>query len=247
MEKGSFILVDYTLSVKETGSVIETTVEEEARKASIYKEGEKYSPKLIYLGGKWVLESWEEELLKSEVGVERTVEIPPEKAYGFRDPNKVRTYAARRFSRPQELSPGTLVEIDGKIGIVRNISGGRVQVDFNPPLAGKTLVYRFKIVKVLEDDSEKIRYLVNRRLPEASVEEILVELENDTATIRLPDKVLLSEGLQQIKKAVFEDIVNMIKGVKAVRFIDVFTTTGEQSEKSIEEKASQASNLESQP
>ncbi|MEM1554385.1 MAG: FKBP-type peptidyl-prolyl cis-trans isomerase [Thermoproteota archaeon] len=238
MEPGSLILVDYTLTVKETGSVIETTIEEEAKRASIYKEGEKYSPKLIYLGGKWVLESWEEELLKSEVGVERTVEIPPDKAYGFRDPNKVKTYAARRFSRPQDLTPGALVEVDNKIGIVRNISGGRVQVDFNPPLAGKTLIYKFKIVKVLEDDSEKIKYLVNRRLPEVSVEEISVEIEGETATISLPNRVLLSEDIQKIKKAVFEDVVSIIKNVKTVRFVDVFTRTGESSEKVVEEKPS---------
>jgi len=232
MEPGSLILVDYTLTVKETGSVVETTIEEDAKKASIYKEGEKYSPKLIYLGGKWVLESWEEELLKSEVGVERVVEIPPDKAYGLRDPSKVKTYAARRFSRPQELTPGALVEVDGKIGIVRNISGGRVQVDFNPPLAGKTLVYKFKIVRVLEDDAEKVKHLVNRRLPEISVDEAHVEVEGETVTIRLPDKVLLSEGIQQIKKAIYQDITSIIKGVKTVRFVDVFTTPEEKAEKS---------------
>ncbi|MEM3712284.1 MAG: FKBP-type peptidyl-prolyl cis-trans isomerase [Thermoproteota archaeon] len=235
MEPGSLILVDYTLTVKETGSVIETTIEEEARKASIYKEGEKYSPKLVYLGGKWVLESWEEELLKSEIGVEKTVEIPPEKAYGFRDPNKVKTYAARRFSRPQDLTPGALVEVDNRIGVVRNITGGRVQVDFNPPLAGKTLIYRFKIVKVLEENSEKIRYLITRRLPEVSVEEASVEIEGETATISLPNKVLLSEGIQRIKKAIFEDIISIIKSIKTVKFIDVFTSPGEPVEKAVEE------------
>jgi len=223
MEPGSLILVDYTLSVKETGSVIETTVEEEARKASIYREGEKYSPRLIYLGGKWVLESWEEELLRSEVGVERTVEIPPEKAYGFRDPGKVKTYAARRFSKPQELAPGALVEMDNRIGVVRTVSGGRVQVDFNPPLAGRTLVYRFKILRVLEEDAEKIKHLVNRRLPEVSVEEVAVELDAGRVAIRLPQKVLLAEGIQQVKKAVSDDVLNIVKNVKTVEFIDVFT------------------------
>ncbi len=223
MEPGSLVLVDYTLSVKETGSVIETTVEEEAKKASIYREGEKYSPRLIYLGGKWVLESWEEELLKSEIGVERTVEIPPEKAYGFRDPSKVKTYAARRFSKPQELAPGALVEMDNRIGVVRTVSGGRVQVDFNPPLAGRTLVYRFKILRVLEDDAEKIKHLVNRRLPEVAVDEVAVELDGARAAIRLPQRVLLSEGIQYVKKAVSDDVLTIVKNVKTVEFIDVFT------------------------
>ncbi|MEM3646521.1 MAG: FKBP-type peptidyl-prolyl cis-trans isomerase [Thermofilum sp.] len=223
MEPGSLILVDYTLSVKETGSVIETTMEEEARRASIYREGEKYSPRLIYLGGKWVLESWEEELLRSEVGVERTVEIPPEKAYGFRDPGKVKTYAARRFSKPQELAPGALVEMDNRIGVVRTVSGGRVQVDFNPPLAGRTLVYRFKILRVLEEDSEKIRHLVNRRLPEVPVEEVKVEIDGARAVIRLPQRVLLSDGIQHVKKAVSDDVATVVKNVKTVEFVDVFT------------------------
>lgn len=222
MEQGSLILVDYTLSIKETGSIIETTAEEEAKKASIYKEGEKYSPKLIYLGGKWVLESWEEELSKSEVGVERVVEIPPEKAYGFRDPNKVKTYALRRFSNPRNIIPGALVEIDNRIGVIRTVSGGRVQVDFNPPLAGRTLLYKFKVVKIIEDDIEKIKYLLNRRLPEVSVENVNVELDGDKAILKLPENVLLLEGIQHIKKAVFEDIVSIVKKIRVVRFIDVF-------------------------
>lgn len=223
MEPGSLILVDYTLSVKETGSIIETTLEEDAKKASIFKEGERYSPKLIYLGGKWVLESWEEELLKSEVGVERTIEIPPEKAYGFRDPSKVKVYAIRRFSKPQELAPGALVEVDNRVGVVRTVSGGRVQVDFNPPLAGKTLVYKFKIVRVLEDDADKIKHLVNRRLPEVSIEEVSVEINGARTTIRLPQRVLLSEGIQLVKKAVSEDILSIVNSIKIVEFIDVFT------------------------
>lgn len=223
MEPSSLVLVDYTLSVKETGSVIETTVEEDAKKASIFRESEKYSPRLIYLGGKWVLESWEEELLKSEVGVERTVEIPPERAYGFRDSGKVKTYAVRRFSKPQELTPGALVEVDNRIGVVRTVSGGRVQVDFNPPLAGRTLVYRFRIVRVLEDDAGKIKHLVNRRLPEVSVDEVSVELDGARAAIRLPQRVLLSEGIQHVKKAISDDILSIVKDVKTVEFIDVFT------------------------
>jgi FKBP-type peptidyl-prolyl cis-trans isomerase 2 len=36
VQPNSYVLVDYTISVKETGELVDTTVEEEARKYNVY-------------------------------------------------------------------------------------------------------------------------------------------------------------------------------------------------------------------
>ena len=90
LQKGDFILIDYVGKVKETGEVFDTTIEEIARKERLYKEGEIYEPKLIVLGEGWILKALEEEILKLDVGTKSTIEIPPEKAFGPRDPEKVK-------------------------------------------------------------------------------------------------------------------------------------------------------------
>ncbi len=45
--KGSLILVDYTSKVKDTGEVLETTIEEESKKHTINDTNVKYQPKIV--------------------------------------------------------------------------------------------------------------------------------------------------------------------------------------------------------
>lgn len=148
LQKGDFILVDYTAKVKETGEVFDTTIEEVAKKERLYKEGEIYEPKLVVVGEGWVLKALDESFANMEVGKQSTVEIPPDKAFGPRDPEKVRRVPLRHLT-DKGITPtiGMRVEYDGKLATVRAIGAGRILLDFNPPLAGKTLVYEVTVKK----------------------------------------------------------------------------------------------------
>ena len=50
LQKGDFILINYTSKVKETNEVFDTTYEDIARKEHLFKEGEIYEPKLVAIG-----------------------------------------------------------------------------------------------------------------------------------------------------------------------------------------------------
>ena len=52
--------------------------------------------------------------------------------------------------------PGMTIQLDNSIAKVLSVSGGRVIVDFNNPLAGKEIKYKFKIIKKIENDEERI-------------------------------------------------------------------------------------------
>ncbi|MDT7896145.1 MAG: FKBP-type peptidyl-prolyl cis-trans isomerase [Desulfurococcales archaeon] len=225
LKERDFVLVEYTVRVKDTGEVIETTSEEVAKSSGIYREGDVYGPKLMIIGEGRYVRGFEEAVASSEVGEEKTVEVEPSKAYGDRDPNKVKILSLRELAKLNIVpEPGKAIEIGGAVGIVKSISGGRVVVDFNHPLSGKTLVFTYKIVKRLEDPVEKIKYLMLRRSRRLSAEKLVVRISQDMLKIEIetPEEVILAEDLQIFKRTVAEEIFRYFPEVKQVVFIDSF-------------------------
>lgn len=224
--KNDMILVDYVVRVKETGEVIEVTNEEKAKEFKVYDPSKTYELLLVVIGEGRVIKGFEEALEGSEVNVDIEVDIPPEKAYGVRDPNKVRTFPLRDFTRAS-IRPevGKVVEIGGQLGTIRSVSGGRVVVDFNHPLAGKTLTYSFKIVKKLEDSVERVKYLVKRYVKGIKVDEIKVEVDQGRVMVELPKTSYLSENIQIAKKLASDDILKYLD-VSEVVFVERYSKEG---------------------
>jgi len=58
---------------------------------------------------------------------------------------------------------------DNLIGKIISVSGGRVIVDFNNPLAGKNISYELNVKSIVKDENEKIkalmRYFFKREFP----------------------------------------------------------------------------------
>lgn len=224
LQKGDFIKIDYTLTVKETGELIDTTIEEEAKKYNKYDENRKYAPELVILGEGWIPKGLEDALLEMEPNMERVIELAPEKAFGPRDINKIRTISLRKFKDRRGLATGARVEVDGKVGVVKSIGAGRVVIDFNPPLSGKTLIYSIRVLEKITSDREKVVELIRKRLPVAKVEEAFVEVSENKVKVRVPEEVLLAEGLQYMKRALFNDVVNYLSGIEEVVFEEVLRT-----------------------
>lgn len=222
-EKGDFLLIDYTAKVSETGEAFDTTIEEVARREGIFREGAVYEPRLIVLGEGWILKTLEEAIQNLDVNKTATIEIPPEKGFGNRDPEKIKMYALRRFLA-QGITPkaGMRVEVDGKVATIRAISGGRVQLDFNPPLAGKTLIYEVTVRKKIETVEEKIKALIHRRIPQVDINKFALEIGEENVTITIPEEAFYIEGIQAIKRGIFSDIQRFFPEKKVVRFIEVF-------------------------
>jgi len=223
LQKGDFILIDYVGKVKETGEVFDTTIEEIAKKERLYKEGEIYEPKLVVLGEGWVLKALEDEILKLDVGTKSTIEIPPEKAFGPRDPEKVRLVPLRRLVA-KGITPqiGMRIEYEGKMATVRTVGAGRVQLDFNPPLAGKTLVYEVTVQKKLETKTEKINALIHRRIPIVDIEKFKLKITKTNVTIEMPEDAFYIEGIQLAKRGIAMDIQKFFPEVTAVKFVEIF-------------------------
>jgi peptidylprolyl isomerase len=222
IEKGSLVLVNYTARVKETDEVIETTVEEEAKKLNIYDQTRKYGPRLVAVGEGWVISGLDQELMKMDVGEKKEVEIPPEKAFGQRDPSLVKLIPLRKFGdKADEISVGDTVEVDNRIGVVRFVGSGRAQVDFNHRLAGKSIYYSIEVVKKLETDNEKVQALLERRFGQEG-EKIKFEIKEDKLDVSLPEELYLLEGLQILKRGFTNDVFKFVPSVKEITFIERF-------------------------
>ena len=236
LEKGSLILLDYTAKIKDTNEIFETTRAEDVKNNPDYDPNKKYEPRLLGVGEGWVLKGLDEALLESSIDTPLNIEIPPEKAFGERDPSKVRMIPLRKLGeKANEVSIGDVIELDDRIGIIRFIGSGRVQVDFNHKYAGRTLVYSANIVKKLEDDHEKISNLIRRRLP-IDLTEVKHENKENNLEISLPESTFLIEGIQIIKRGISTDIFKFIPSLKSVIFVEKYTNSDASSEKPSEEE-----------
>ncbi len=221
-DKGSLILLDYTARIKDNDEIFETTIEEDAKKSNLYDPTRKYEPRLISVGEGWVLKGLDEALADTNVGDRRSIEISPDKGFGERDTSKVRMIPQRKLGeKAHEIKVGDVVELDDRTGVIRYIGSGRVQIDYNHRLASRTLVYDVNVVKRIESNDDKIKYLIKRRLP-VEDEKIKFEYKDDETVIELSEDISLLDGLQIIKKAITSDIFKFIGSLNKITFQEVY-------------------------
>ncbi len=190
IKKGDVIRLQYTGKIKETGEIFDTTFEEVAKDAGIYSEKGIYGPVPIAVGAGHVIKGLDEQLEGLEVGKKYEIAVPPEKGFGRRDPRLIKTFTLGQFRR-QGLYPfpGMDVEVTtegGKKlkGRVLSVSSGRVRVDFNHPYAGKTLIYEVEILEKIDDPIEKVKGLIELRIPRIDLGKVTIEIgEKDVKVV----------------------------------------------------------------
>lgn len=220
--KGSLVLIDYTAKVKDSNEVFETTIAEEAKKHSIFEENAKYQPKLVSVGESWVIKGLDDALASAKAGDKLTVDVTPDKGFGDRDPGKVRMIPLRKLGEDAEkVTVGDTIEVDQKVGIVRFIGSGRVQVDFNHRFAGKTITYDVNSVKSLETDEDKIAAILKRHLP-VEDSKIVSKLNGKVLDVTIPEEIFGAEGLRVIKHFAQIDIFKFVPSLEKINFVESY-------------------------
>jgi len=230
LQKGEFILIDYTAKVKETGEPFDTTNETVSKAAHLHKEGELYEPKLVVVGEGWMLKPIDEAFPTMEPGKPATVEIPPEKGFGPRDPEKIKRVSIKQLYEKgvERPSIGARIEYSGKMATIRSMGAGRALLDFNPPLAGRTLIYEITVQKKLEANEDKMTALIHRRIPVADQTKFKLILEPNTLTVEMPEETFYIEGIQVAKRGIAMDIQKYSPDTTSVRFVEIHKTEPKQ-------------------
>lgn len=217
MKPGDFVLVDFVGRIKDTREIFDITEEDIAKKEGIHRPGFKYKPVPMIVGSNFILPGLNDALKEMKVGEKKTVDIPPEKAFGNRNPDLIKLIPESRFKKQGvNATPGSFVTINRIKGKIISVDGGRVKVDFNHPLAGKVLEYELKILKKITKPEEKIKSVFHYF---TGLEEVEVAIKNGEAEINIKKRVnVLVETKERIAKAV----IKWVKGIKKVKFIEEF-------------------------
>jgi len=199
LKKKDWVEIEYSGSLKESGELFDTTDEAEAKKAQIYTEDSEYAPIVICLGESHILKGIDEFLEGKEPG-EYTLELPAEKAFGKKQASLIKMVPASQFKNQKVRPvPGLRLNIDGHVGIVKTVGGGRCVVDFNHPLASQDVEYKLKVNKIVTDAKVQIESLLRILLAVKAD----VKVEDKKATISFPSELpekLATELAKKIKE-----------------------------------------------
>lgn len=109
-------------------------------------------PATFKVGDGNLLPGFELALYGLKAGDKRTLAISPEQGFGQPNPQNVQVMPRSQF-KDMELSEGLLVIFNDAAnaelpGMVQSFDDNQVSVDFNHPLAGKTLSFEVEIIAV---------------------------------------------------------------------------------------------------
>jgi peptidylprolyl isomerase len=117
---------------------------------------------------------------------------------------------------------GMRIEYGGKNAVIRSIGAGRVLLDFNPPLAGKTLIYDVTVSKKLEAPEEKVGAVIHRRIPPVEEGKFKFAIQDKTLTVDMPEDTFYLEGVQIAKRGIAMDIQKFFPDLEETKFVDTF-------------------------
>ncbi|WP_394740159.1 FKBP-type peptidyl-prolyl cis-trans isomerase [Natronococcus roseus] len=155
IEAGDSVTIEYTARFAD-GPVFDTTDEQVAEETGLVEHlpDREFEPLTFAVGDSELIEGVTDALVGMDEGEEKTVTIPPEKAYGERRDDRVIEHNTVEFDRMLEsegrsLEMGTRIETkDGSVGEVTHIDPEIVRIDFNHELAGETLEFDLEVLEI---------------------------------------------------------------------------------------------------
>ncbi len=135
----------------EDGTLFDTNTEELAKKEGNHIDGRKYEPLHVQLGSGNLIKGFEKNIIGMEEGENKTFHVTPEEGYGQREENLVKKFP-RDLEKDKDLEKGMMIVVNVQEqeypAVVSNINENEITLDFNHPLAGKTLTFNVKLLKV---------------------------------------------------------------------------------------------------
>ena len=216
--KGDFVELDYTGKTAD-GTIFDTTSKDVASEASL-KTKKDLKPVTICVGEQHVLAGIDKRLEGTGLG-KHTFIIPAEEGFGKKSAKNLQLIPHKKFKEQGvQPTPGLEINVDDQVGTVRSVSGGRVIVDFNHPLAGQELTYEVDVKRKVVDQQEKL---------EALLDMMRVPYEDVTVT----DGKAVVKRTQQLPPQLLDQFKSEISRLTGVEDI---TFGKEESENSSDEK-----------
>jgi FKBP-type peptidyl-prolyl cis-trans isomerase 2 len=170
VKKKDFVELKY--SGYANGDIFDSNIEEDIKKLNSEIKAKKT---VVCVGEEMVVKGLDNTLEGKEIGKEYEIEFGFKEGFGERKRELLKTIPLKIFTE-KKIDPraGMVLTLDNYMVRIITVSGARVVTDFNNPLAGKNLKYKFKIIRIVEDDKEKVEALFEifwKFVPEFSLEE----------------------------------------------------------------------------
>ncbi|MBC8277467.1 MAG: peptidylprolyl isomerase [FCB group bacterium] len=142
------------MSKVEVGSKVRVNYTGKFEDGNIFDSSENRDPLEFTVGEGAVIPGFEEAVIGMSLGDKKSVDLPPEKAYGDHHDHMVST--VEKSQLPEHLNPGVgdvlqAPQKDGKVVIVTVIEADEdsITVDANHPLSGKALSFEIELVEIV--------------------------------------------------------------------------------------------------
>ncbi len=217
VEKGDTVKVDYVGKLQD-GTVFDTSILEEAKNAGIYDESRIYEPLTLKVGDGSTIPGFENGLLGMKEGETKTISIPPEQAYGPKDPTLIinqtkileeipKTNEITRFEEipktfqatvssfvslfGKQPTVGMVVDLVDWPGQVVQVTGTNVIIERKPEV-GKSITSEFTTLTITEikDSSILLRY-------DPKVGDLLPTEYGNLMVLEVTDKTIKVEAIPQ--------------------------------------------------
>ena len=187
------------------------------------EENRRPSAARLYLvpRGSGLIPGFEESLLSAKADTDISLEIAAADAYGEKNSEMIDTMSIDKLLRyvrdPKSLYIGGPVTIDRRTGTLSYLAAGRARIDYNHPMAGRTLKYDYKIVKVITDKKEKVAALLESNTGHEGFE---VSFDGDDISIITPEAMLFDTNAAMQKFRIVTVLRDSVDAGK-VSFVEV--------------------------
>ena len=221
IEKGAIVRLDYTAYLTDTKNIYDTTVEKDAKDAQIYNEKYTYAPMPYIVGSMKFFPLLDEAIGKAAVGKETSIVIKSEDGAGARDPKLMETHSIKEFIKmDMDPYPGLEVSLGNKRGTIARVGSGRVIVDFNNPLAGRDVEYKFTVTEVIDKPEDKAKAILE--LDFGTSEDFKFDVQAEKVVVTVSEVVKFHQDWPVARFKIVSDLRDVFN-VDTIEFVEVWS------------------------
>ncbi len=205
VNKGDFILLNFEGKL-ENGQVFEKTPPNR--------------PTLVVAGEGNLISGLDKAIIGLNVAEHKNAKFAPAEAFGLRSEDLVKLVTISHF-RKSNVNPqvGMMVELDGHRAKILSVEGGRVKVDFNHELAGKSIEYTYWVDSIFSTPIEKSIAAAKNIL---NIEKQNVSLTGTCLKVIVPNKVNKDANYFVAKSRLVSMVLVNISEIYKVEIVEEF-------------------------
>ena len=138
IKKGNKIKVEYTGTFED---------------GTVFDSSEGRQPLEFEVGAGKIIKGFDNAVIGMKKDQKKEIKISPKDAYGDHNPQLVKKVPRDKLPQEQEPKPGMMLALglpDGRKlpAMITNVDEKEITIDLNHPLAGKTLIFKIKVIEI---------------------------------------------------------------------------------------------------